>query len=228
MQIEIQFNKAIIDKVKSLKFQVDQLGSVLFILFALYEGKIELLDEFDDSNKERRALLLYKELVLRDLLVASDDETIYVLTPKGIELIEFIQENTSDITTERIAVAGVDQLKDAVGVETWIDEWLDIFPRGIRTGGKLLRSDKGSCTRKMISFIKEYKYDKDTIFAATKAYMEAKRQEGYAFTRCATYFIYRAETSYKDKTSDLATWCEQVLHEKENPSSTENTFEILA
>ena len=48
--IEIQFNKAIIEKVKSLNFQVDQLGSILFILFALYEEKIEVLDEFVESN----------------------------------------------------------------------------------------------------------------------------------------------------------------------------------
>ena len=230
MQIEIQFNKKIIDKIKSLSFQVDQLGSVLFILFALYEGKIDLLDEFDDGNKERRALILYKELVLRDLLIPSDDETIYILTDKAVELIEFIKTNTSEITTERIAVAGVEQLKEAVTdeVETWIEQWLDLFPRGVKTFGKPVRSSKIECLRKMQNFIKENGYSRDVILEATKAYVESKRQVAWEFMRCATYFIYRVDGgSIKDKTSDLAAWCEQVLHEKDNPSP-ENTFEVLA
>lgn len=231
MQIGIQFNKKIIEKIRSLNFHVDQLGSVLFVLFALYEGKIELLDEFDDSNKERRALMLYKELALRDLLIASADETIYILTEKGVELIEFIKKNTSEINTEKIAVAGVEQLKTAIeeDVDSWIDAWLDLFPRGVKTLGKPVRSSRIECLRKMQFFTKEYKYSKETIMDATKAYVESKRQQGYEFMRCSTYFIYRVEgNSIKDKTSDLATWCEQVQHEKENPSSTENTFEILA
>jgi hypothetical protein len=228
--IEIQFNKKIIDKVKSYSFQVDQLGSILFILCALYEGKIELLDEFDDSNKQRRALMLYKELELRGLLkTTGEEESIYILTEKGIELIEFLKINSTGVTAERIAVSGVDQLKTEVGenVEAWIDEWLDIFPRGVKTNGKLVRSDKPSCLRKMQFFIAEYKYNKETILEATKAYVESKRLQGYEFMRCATYFIYRIETSTKDKTSDLASWCDQILHEKDNPS-TESQFEVLA
>jgi hypothetical protein len=114
--IEIQFNKNIIDKVRSYNFQVDQLGSILFVLFALYEGKIDLLDEFDDSNKQKRALFLYKELELKDLLTSSkeEDNTIYVLTQKGIDLIEFIKEQSNEVTAEKIAVSGVDQLKTEI------------------------------------------------------------------------------------------------------------------
>jgi hypothetical protein len=229
--IEIQFNKKIISKIKSYNFQVDQLGSVLFVLFALYEGKVDLLDEFDDSNKQRRAIFLYKELELRDLLTFSKegDNTVYVLTQKGIDLIEFIKTNSSEVTAEKIAVVGVEQLKEEItdGIESWIEQWVDLFPRGIKSGGKLVRSDKKECARKMGFFIKEYNYDRETIIAATKAYIESKRQEGWTFMRCATYFIYRVEESTKSKTSDLAAWCDQVLHEKDNPSQ-EDTFEVLA
>jgi len=230
--IEIQFNKNIIDKVRGYNFQVDQLGSILFVLFALYEGKIELLDEFDDSNKQRRALFLYKELELRDLLTSSkeEDNTIYVLTQKGIDLIEFIKGQSDEVTAETIAVSGVDQLKTEIksdGVESWINEWLEFFPRGIKTNGKPVRSNAKECVRKMEWFLKEYSYDKDTIMEATRAYSESKRQVGYEFMRCATYFIFRVESSIKDKTSDLATWCDQVTHDKQNPSP-EDTFEVLA
>lgn len=229
--IEIQFNKKIIDKIKSFNFHIDQLGSILFILFALYEGKIDLLDEFDDSNKQRRALFLYKELELRDLLSqATEESTIFVLTKKGTDLIEFIKNNSNEVTAESIAVSGVDQLKTEIStndVDSWINEWLDIFPRGIKTGGKPVRSNAKECARKMQWFMKEYPYSKDVIMEATKAFVEASRQVGYQFMRCATYFIFRIESSIKDKTSDLATWCEQVTHEKDNPSP-ENTFEVLA
>lgn len=227
--IEIQFNKAIIQKIKSLNFQVDQLGSILFILFALYEDKIDLLDEFDDSNKQRRALFLYKELQLRELIKESDNKTLFTLTDKGKELIQYIKENTNGTTTEQIAVLGVDQLKEEVvkenseDVDSWIEEWLNIFPKGIRTSGKLVRSDKPGCAQKMKIFMRDYGYDKNTIIKATQAYIEAKRQEGYMYTRCAVYFIYRVEQS-KEKISDLAAWCEQVKDEGITP---QNTFEIL-
>jgi hypothetical protein len=230
--IEIQFNKDIIDKVKSYSFQVDQLGSILFVLFALYEGKIELLDEFDDSNKQKRALFLYKELELRDLLTSSkeEDNIIYVLTEKGINLIEFIKGQSDEVTAEDIAVSGVDQLKAKIktdNVDSWINEWLDLFPRGVKTNGKPVRSNAKECARKMEWFLKEYDYDKDTIMEATRAYTESKRQVGYEFMRCATYFIFRVESSIKDKTSDLAAWCDQIIHNKQSPS-TEDTFEVLA
>jgi len=224
--IEIQFNKKIIEKIKSYNFQVDQLGSILFILFALYENKIELLDEFDDSNKQKRALFLYKELQLRELVKQSDNKTLFILTQKGTELIESIKNSTGEATTEKIAVLGVEQLKDEIQkdeVDGWIDEWLDIFPRGIRTGGKLIRSDREGCLNKMRKFLVDYKYDKDTIMKATRAYIDAKAQEGYMYTRCAVYFIYRIEPS-KERISDLADWCGQVKDEGTAPTA---SFEIL-
>jgi hypothetical protein len=111
--------------------------------------------------------------------------------------------------------------------DTWIDEWIELFPRGIRTFGKLVRSDKPSCLRKMKIFMHEYGYNKDTILKATKAYLDVKAQENYVATRCAVYFIYRVETSIKDKVSDLASWCDQVLHEEEQPNSGESNMDIM-
>lgn len=242
--LEIQLNTNIIKKVKSLNFQVDQIGSVLFILFALYEDRIDLLDEFDDFNRQKRAFVLYMELVNRDLIefnIDGDDEKespVFRLTKAGIEFVEYIKAEFSlsfqQIDSEKIAVAGIEetQLSKVINpdsLEEWIDEWIDIFPRGLKSGGRLVRGDRISCLRKMKVFMKEYPYTKDTIIKATQKYIESKRAEGFQYTRCAVYFIYRVESSQKDKISDLAAWCDQVLHEQsEGNTQSSNNLEIMA
>lgn len=233
--LEIQFNSAIIKQVHALNFNVDQLGSVLFVLFALYEDRVDLLDHFDDFNTKKRAFLLYKEMEIRELLELADteDESHFILTKRGIELVEFIKgeftKSNEEVTSENIAVSGVENLKEAINeddVESWIDAWVDVFPRGVKSGGRLVRSDRQSCLRKMKIFIKEYGYGRDIIMKATKAYIEAKSNENFAYTRCAVYFIYRVEGSRADKVSDLATWCDQAKHEDSEPKG-ENNLEIM-
>lgn len=240
--LEIQFNGSIIKKVKSLNFQVDQIGSVLFILFGLYEHRMDLLDEFDDYNRQKRAFLLYAELSIRGLVEVNTaietDSPHYILTKEGIEFVEYIKGEFAatyqSVDTEKIAVAGIDgdqlgKVVDPDDLDVWIDEWIDIFPRGIKSGGRLIRGDKQSCLRKMRVFMKEYSYNKQTILDATRKYIESKRDEGFQYTRCAVYFIYRVETSRSDKISDLASWCDQVLHEGSDAGkSSENNLEIMA
>jgi len=236
--IEIQFNSDIIKKIKSLNLQVDQIGSILFILFALYEDQLELLDEFDDFNLQKRAILLYKELELRGFLVSNKNaekkEPLYSLTREGVELVEYIKSNFAkdkkQLTSVDIAISGVETLTEAVQgneVEHWISEWINIFPRGVKSGGKLVRSDEKSCLRKMKVFLREYDYNKDTIMEATKRYVQSKENEGYSFMRCAVYFIYRIGTSIADKSSDLASWCDEVLNGDSGNSHSENNLEIM-
>lgn len=238
MNLELQFNINVIKRIKSYNFTVDKLGSALFVLFALYESRIDLLDEFDDGNKQRTAHLLYKELELNGLIERTDHpdsgDPLYFLTKEGVKLVEYIQEEfvgqDEPISTERIAVSGVDSLKEAYSAddpETWIDEWVDIFPRGVRSGGKLIRSDRAGCLRKMKMFIRDYKYDRATIMTATRRYIDIKAREGYNYTRCAIYFIYKTEKSKADEHSELAAWCEEVLASPErNPEN--NNLEIMA
>ncbi len=241
--LEIQFNASIIKKVKSLNLQVDQIGSVLFILFCLYEGQLDLLDEFDDFNRQRRAFLLYMELEQRGLVQGDFSQEAnsphFMLTKEGIEFVEYVKGEftmTNQIVTgETIAVAGInpEQLEgkslDINDPMNWIDEWVDIFPRGVKSGGRLLRGDKLSCMRKMRVFLREYPgYSKEIIMQATRNYIESKRNEGFAYTRCAVYFIYRVDSSRSDKVSDLATWCDQAIHEQsEGSTSSENNLEIM-
>lgn len=233
MNLTIQFNEDILKKVKGLNFQADQIGSVLLVLFGLYENRADLLDVLDDFNLQRRMLLLYKEMEGRGLLEQNleKDETHFVLSGKGIETVEFLKGQfeaiKEDVSADKIAVFGVEELKDELSAAGWIDEWLDIFPRGVRSGGRLLRGDKQSCLRKMDVFLKEYSYTKEIILEATRRYIKAKEEEGFQYTRCAIYFIYRVERSRADRISDLASWCQQVDEDKTNPKSEEDNREIM-
>lgn len=89
-------------------------------------------------------------------------------------------------------------------VRTWIDEWCALFPAGIKSGGKMLRSHPTDCLAKMTRFVKKYKYDRDLIFFSTREYLKDRALDDYNFTRCATYFIDKLGVG-----STLAEWCEK-------------------
>jgi hypothetical protein len=64
----------------------------------------------------------------------------------------------------------------------------------------------------MNKFIKEYGYDKDTILAATKAYLKENEDsaEGHLYTSNSTYFIMKERTG-DVKNSNLAIACKRYL-----------------
>lgn len=84
----------------------------------------------------------------------------------------------------------------------WIDEWLGIFPKGVKTSGKPVRSDREGCLKKMENFVRKYPYSKDLIMKVTKKYIEDKLNSN-SYIKCATYFIH-----HKEDGSDLAALCE--------------------
>ena len=72
----------------------------------------------------------------------------------------------------------------------WIDEWRDLFPKGVKTAGYSIRGTRGGCIKKMKRFIKNNKQvTKEQIFNATKLYIEEKKRVRYAYMRIADYFI---------------------------------------
>ena len=94
-------------------------------------------------------------------------------------------------------------------VEKWIDEWLQIFPAGVKSGGKLVRSDRKACLSKMTDLVLSSKYYKDEIIEATKEYVNSFRDNDYMYMKCATYFI-----SKKDEGSELIALCDKRRENK--------------
>jgi hypothetical protein len=87
--------------------------------------------------------------------------------------------------------------------EDFVDNWLGLWPEGVISGGKYLKSSKKDIAAKLKKFIKDYpEFTTDTIFNATGEYLAAKETQDWAYTRCATYFIHK-----KGEGSDLAACC---------------------
>lgn len=195
--MELKINKEILRKLKVAGFYPDNMISSYFALMALHLGEAETLDIWDDYNTSRRAVVIYYDLV---------DKGLWEEDPAS--LIHFKETEKGQILAEELISLAFQTPKTENDVEEWIDNWLDLFPKGVKSGGKLLRSDRKSCLAKMKSFVKAYKYDKDTILGATLAYLSEREREGFTYTRCAVYFIGK-----KGEGSDLASWCDKIKEE---------------
>lgn len=221
----IKINKTVINRMKGEKIIMDQLGTVMFILKCLFEGKIGLLDCADDSNKELRMNVMYKQLCRRELIEPDGTDKNYKLTPRGYELATFIAEQEGK--REEVEVVSV-KVKVETPVSTiakevedecagWIGEYVDIFPT-VSKGDRPLRVHPETCINKMNAFLKKYKYSKEVVLAATKLYIEDQVDQGsHEYTSRADNFISKYAASHPEYSSPLAAWCKRYLDEKDSP-----------
>lgn len=89
----------------------------------------------------------------------------------------------------------------------WIDDWRDLWPKGHKSGNRLVKGDRNGIINKMKSFLKRYpEISKEEIFAATQNYIsESTRNGSYdKYMQCADYFI------EKHKVSQLSAYIEQL------------------
>ena len=119
----------------------------------------------------------------------------------------YIRKKGADLINNKKSVVAKSSSNDTLGtlVSSWIDQWRDLFPKGIKTAGYAIRGTRGGCVKKMKKFIKEHKnVTKEQIFKATELYVEEKRRVRYAYMRIADYFI------EKDGGSLLENYIEQL------------------
>lgn len=101
-------------------------------------------------------------------------------------------------------------------IETWIEQWIIIFPPDnyVPTEG-YIRGKGKDCVKKMQKFCKDNPtYTKDIIFAATRMYIISKKSANFAYTRRPVYFIHK-----QTEGSMLEAYCEKIL-------ANEKPFEI--
>jgi hypothetical protein len=78
--------------------------------------------------------------------------------------------------------------KESVG--DWVEDWRDIFPKGVKSGNRPIRGDKQGVKKKMIQFVRSNPdVTKDAIFDATRQYVYEARLNSYKYISCADYFI---------------------------------------
>ena len=97
------------------------------------------------------------------------------------------------------------KIQNLLDVESWIQDWRDLFPSGSRDGYPY-KGDKQGCIKKMKEFIKNYpEFTKEDIFNATIKYVSEHKMKGFTSMQQAHYFI------EKNKISNLAGLCESIL-----------------
>lgn len=82
-----------------------------------------------------------------------------------------------------------------LNVEDWIDEYRNMFPSGVHSGGYPVRGVKKTCIINLKKFMLEFGRDKKTILEATKIYIEKKQQENFNYMMLAHFFIYKNNSS---------------------------------
>lgn len=102
----------------------------------------------------------------------------------------------------------------------FVRKYRDLFPKGVRTGGYLVRADEAGVAEKMRKFLKVHKYTEEEILEATRRYVEERRQDGWKYMKTASYFI------YKDGQSALASFCEQSKEGEYGESDTDWTRNV--
>ena len=66
----------------------------------------------------------------------------------------------------------------------WISEWNNLFPSNIKWNGVNIKSRDEDCEKRMNDFLKRYpEYSKETIFKATKTYLEKQKNENWNYTK---------------------------------------------
>jgi hypothetical protein len=95
-------------------------------------------------------------------------------------------------------------------VNSWIEDWRELWPKGVKSAGRPVRGDKQGVIKKMMAFCAQYpEYTRSQIFEATKLYIFDKKLNNFTYMTCADYFIYK-EVKRGDKTSLLASLLEDL------------------
>ena len=82
---------------------------------------------------------------------------------------------------------------------------IDIFPRGIKSGGLPVRDNAVNVEKKIRKFKNDYpQYTDDQIIDAVTKYVNDKKKEGYTYMKTASYLI------YKDNVSTLASLIDSI------------------
>ncbi len=207
--IDLRVNKEILMLLRKAGLYSDTLMTQYFILRCLRENNEMFLNILDDERMSKRFILQYYELVRMNLIteVNIGEVTSFLLTETGENLMKQIDELANP------------KPKVEESVESWFDEWMEMFPTGVKSGGRLVKSDKQGCLKKMKKFVKDYPFTKETILQATKEYLDEFQAKDWKFVKCATFFIHKM-----DEGSELAGRCEQTLDEPEYKQIFETTI----
>lgn len=122
-------------------------------------------------------------------ILGSGDERIIELRQKAVELFG----------------------KNTINIADWIEQWCELWPKGVKSGGYYVKPNKQDALSNMQKFFKKYKFTKDQVFEATGNYLKQQEAKHWDYTMLGAYFI------MKNGMSQLANYCGNLgVKEKTN------------
>lgn len=172
------------EKTKMMKIEID----------------LELLSKLDLSPNEY--VFLYYKFNCLDL-----PEPGYV-SKSNLEHKGFIKISDNDCVILRTKALSLFSGKPATkqdDLSEFSEKYRILFPLGVRSGGRMVRSDPKGCLKKLKAFFIDFpNITKEDVIDATKAYIDLKRKSNYSMMVCADFFI------SKEGSSQLFAYCEDI------------------
>lgn len=180
-------------------------GTCLTILFGIYNKANPKI--FRDCKEEFKEL---KELVLIEEVGGE------------LKLTHDLWERETPTKQSTIDVSKAKALKKE-SVHDWIEEWRALFPiRSITRLPYHVTGDKQACLKRMHRFLLDYGYDKETIIAATKYYLQEQKLKNWTYTIKAHKFI------QSESGSVLSEYCELVQLGETKSLEDGSSFQTIA
>lgn len=174
-----------------------------------------LLGVIDSKNKE--LFLRYTKIEREDKL----KNDLYLLWTKG--LLEGFDDKNYLINFDNLVV-NTSIIKVQLPSEDpfYLECW-ELFPKGVKTAGYPVRSDKKEFVSKFQRFEKEYpEFNRELIKQSFEAYVSDFKKRDYDFMTLAGYFIFKKDG--KSEKSLLASTCQYLIDNKDKDVGRTGTF----
>lgn len=191
-RVNLSINREVSKILKAERMDINQ----LFILVAMYNENLELLDIYDSNNSSLKVMIMdYQTLQFHGFIMDSDSTKLYELTPKGKEFVENLKPLMDLEEGEKMNEIALKQL---------CQDYLLLFPKIKLPSGKYARTNIVEIEKKMRNWIKTYKpaFKKEgikltnsDILEATKSYVTRYAKDNYRFMVTSSYFIQKNEKS---------------------------------
>jgi hypothetical protein len=166
-------------------------------LYSLNNNLKQLFDNYNDIDNISRNEILYLE-----------DNDFITINKSDNDLIYYSKCSITELGKE---VLNTLLISDSDNNNIFVEEWFELWPKGIKSGGYYVKSDKNGCKKNLEKFIKNHpQISKETILKATKKYIDDMKDRNYQYIKLAPYFI------YKDNISLLEGYCTNNDIQEEN------------
>lgn len=222
--MKLNINANMVTAMRELGLQTDYIGSCLLVLECMMNGNFDVLDAFDDHNKNKHSLTIYKELEKVGFVKRTPQgKNNFALTDEGILVLNRLNEGYRVEVKEEVPV-----------VDDWIEQfrllWVD--PETNRfymtPDRRSLGASVKDLSNRMKKFLSEYREiftslpndltPEKVILKATESYIDEFKKVKFAYAKDAFNFIMKQEGKTKDTIKSLlATNCENYIMSYNKP-----------